>query len=431
MLEAMHLHLYRRHYDKGRCTGGHKPNTQTYESDELRPKWKKCGCPIYASGRLGDNPKFRKNTRQFRWAEAREVAEKWERHASGEDPLPPAPLPPVPRPADTSEKPRKTIESAAADIIAEHETNESSWNTIRGYRTVTNKLLRFSTDIKGYVYLDQWHKEDVKQFRVWMGVKGRSLRTYTGLLKAFFELAVFNDWITVNPARTPVKRKNKAQRLADELAERAPFTDDELTRMLAACHKYTELAAQDSRYRFTGEDLEDFILVSAYTGLRISDVATFHISRLNERGDVHVRAIKNNKWIDTWIPDWLQNRIRTRAQKFGPYIFGFRPGVGGRSLEAEIATFAGAWRDRLNALWDLCGPWAESPMPHRFRHTFVRILLQRNVPLPVIAKLAGDTEEVIRESYSKWVPELQAGVRSTLEQAFHDVPIPRPFLVKK
>jgi integrase len=427
----MPLHLYRRHYDKGRCWGGHKPNTQTYESDELRPKHKKCGCPIYASGRLGANPKFRKNTGRFTWAEAKAVAEDWERRALNPDPEPPpsGSRPPAPLPAPTgTDKPRKTIESAIADTIAEHETNESSWNTIRGYQTVTHKIHRFSSDVKGYVYLDQWEKQDVKQFRVWMGVKGRSLKTYTSLTKAFFELAVFNEWIAANPARTPAKRKNKAQRRADEAAERSPFSDEELTRMAAGCRQYARLAESDQRYQFTGEDLEDFIWISVYTGLRISDVATFHLSRMNEKGDVHVRALKNSKWVDTWIPDWLQNRIRERAQKFGPYIFGFRPGSRGRTLEEETAGFAGAWRDRLNALWELCGPWTEPPTPHRFRHTFVRILLQDHVPLPIIAKLAGDTEEVIRESYSKWVPEHQDGVRNTLRDAFQGRP--RLFVVK-
>src|SRR5215469_13529127 len=76
----MPLNLYRRHFrHEGRCAGGHTPDSQTYQSDELRPKWKRCGCPIYASGKLGDNRKFRKNTGRVVWEEAREVAESWER----------------------------------------------------------------------------------------------------------------------------------------------------------------------------------------------------------------------------------------------------------------------------------------------------------------------------------------------------------------
>ena len=35
------------------------------------------------------------------------------------------------------------------------------------------------------------------------------------------------------------------------------------------------------------------------------------------------------------------------------------------------------WRRKLKCLGNLCGPWKEELTPHRFRHTFARILLQK------------------------------------------------------
>ena len=39
-------------------------------------------------------------------------------------------------------------------------------------------------------------------------------------------------------------------------------------------------------FKWTGKDLTDFISVSVYTGLRISDVSTFHIDRMQGTGEI-------------------------------------------------------------------------------------------------------------------------------------------------
>jgi integrase len=37
---------------------------------------------------------------------------------------------------------------------------------------------------------------------------------------------------------------------------------------------------------------------------------------------------------------------------------------------------------------------------HEFRHTFIRNLVSKGVPLPVISKVSGDTQETILKRYS-------------------------------
>ena len=56
----------------------------------------------------------------------------------------------------------------------------------------------------------------------------------------------------------------------------------------------------------------------------------------------------------------------------GPLIFG-------KHSTTDINVITDVWRRKLKKLWTLCGPWKEKPTPHRFRHTFARILLQRGV----------------------------------------------------
>ena len=74
----------------------------------------------------------------------------------------------------------------------------------------------------------------------------------------------------------------------------------------------------------------------------------------------------------------------------------------------------------------MCGPWPEAPTPHRFRHTFARILLEKaGVSVRDVAELLGDTEEIVRKHYAAWVPERQARLTKVLQEAFKEKPKPK------
>jgi integrase len=110
-----------------------------------------------------------------------------------------------------------------------------------------------------------------------------------------------------------------------DVAGTVPFTDEELARMFRACETPYGNGPGAWRFSWSGQDLADFIALSVYTGLRISDVATFHSDRLRPSGEIRVRTIKMGnagKEVYTWVPEWLQERIRIRALQYGPYIFG-------------------------------------------------------------------------------------------------------------
>jgi integrase len=119
----------------------------------------------------------------------------------------------------------------------------------------------------------------------------------------------------------------------------------------------------------------------------------------------------------------LQERIRARARKFGPLIFG-------EHTTESMDVITDVWRRKLKKLWSLCeGPdfkWKEKPTPHRFRHTFARILLQRpGVTVRDVAELLGDTEDMVRRHYAAWVPERQERLTAALKAAFAEKPKPK------
>jgi integrase len=195
-----------------------------------------------------------------------------------------------------------------------------------------------------------------------------------------------------------------------------PFTDEQLEDIIKACDQL-----EDKRWgnRFgtgvwTGNDVKEFIWVMVFTGLRISDVVLFDIERLHGN-EIYLRAKKNGGDVFMWIPDWLRDRLNTRAKRCGRKIF-----LTGHS--PRIDTHTEAWRRRIYEAFALADTGEEKATPHRFRHTFARILLQKGVPVAEVADLLGDDEETVRIHYGRWVPERQARLTNIVRDAFSDKP---------
>jgi integrase len=421
----MALTLYRRH--RKECEGGHPEDARTSEFDETRRGRKKCGCLIHVSGTLGG--KFRRiQTGKANWDEAKTVVAQWQTARSWDgqpnrlQELPPAPTP-------TRELP--TITRAIRSFTAEFEEYAAP-NTQKKYKLLLKKLTAFS-ESRGYVLLEQLAPVDVREFRSSWLVSPQTTAKNMSIIKAFFEFCVSNEWLKRNPARLVKNQRSRGS--ADRRNEqKLPFSDEELRRMYEVCEtKYGKQEIKWSRvthhhraageyvrynFKWTGQDLADFISVSVYTGLRISDVATFHIDRMQPTGEIHIRTTKAGTHVYTWVPEWLQERIRTRAHEVGPYIFG-------EHTTTDMNVVTDVWRRKLNKLWGLCGTLMDKPTPHRFRHTFARILLQRpGVTVRDVAELLGNTEQMVRKHYAAWIPERQERLTAVLKAAFSEKPKP-------
>jgi integrase len=249
-------------------------------------------------------------------------------------------------------------------------------------------------------------------------VRAKAKRLST--LRAFFRFCVNRKWITENPVSSDIRPPIGANRVTNKF----PFTDEELQRIIDACDRAGAVSWTNGRDSgtWTGEDVKDFIWVMVYTGLRISDVALFHMNRL-KGNEVFLRAKKNGGEVFAYIPDWLADRLHARAKRVGQRVF-----VVGTSDRLETVT--DMWRRKINKVFELTGKFEEPPTPHRFRHTFARILLQRGVPLADVADLLGDDEKTVREHYSRWVPERQARLTKILKEAFEDKPKPKLVSIK-
>ena len=408
----MPLSLYRRHRQE--CEAEHPEESRSGEFEERSKKWKRCGCRIYAAGILGG--KFRRRyTGKSTWEEAKGVVAVWEAAGSWdglskiEEPAAPAPEP---------ESGRIAIADAIAAFLVIRAGAKIAPATLRKYRTFT-KQLRTYADNKGYVMLDQFTSGDIDVFYSGWNLGARSKGKALGTLRNFFKFCMNREWLAKNPVTSDLKPPLGANRVANKV----PFTDSDLQRIIDACDRLGAVEWNNGRKTgvWTGEDVKDFIWLLTYTGLRISDVGLFRIDRLHGN-EVFLRAKKNGGDVFTWIPDWLAQRLTQRAKRHGP-----RPFVTGESDRLETVT--DLWRRRINKVFELAGRFEDTPTPHRFRHTFARILLQRGVPVADVADLLGDDEDTVREHYARWVPERQARLTNILRDAFNDKPRPKPSVV--
>jgi integrase len=398
------LNLYRRHRQE--CEAGHPAESRSGEFEERKKGWKQCACFIFASGTLAGTFK-RKYTGKSDWEGARAVATAWEAAKAWDGPTKEAPTPPAKQEAGI------TVQDATEAFIASRKNRGIEASTLSKYQTFI-KQLRAYCNSRGYVMLDQLTVADMDRFYAsWKDGK-RAAAKKLERLKSFVKFCRKRKWITDD-----ITEDLQAPEGSSIPANKTPFTDAELNRIYAACDALGGPKPPGPGYRpWSGEDMKDFIILSIYTGLRISDVATFNTTERLKGNDVFLRMHKTKKELYTWIPDWIVKRLREREKRHGALIFRT-----GESL--VMRTIAELWRVKLAKVFKLAGPFDERPTPHRFRHTFVRILLEKGVPVADVAELIGDTEEIVRLHYARWVPERQARLTKILKEAFDDKPKPK------
>lgn len=397
----MPLALYRRHRQE--CKGGHRHNSRTSEYEERKKGWKRCECPIFASGTLSKKFK-RHNTGHWEFHIARAIAEALERAGSWTATI----HEPVPQ-QNESQIERIRVEEATEAFLAKCKNRNIAPNTLAKYRTFTNQLDAFCRD-RGCPYIDQLTVTHMDRFYAgWKdGIRAKAKKLER--LKAFIKFCVKREWLVKD-----LTDDLQAPEGSSVTVPKSPFTEEELERLYLACDKIGPQLKQGAGYRtWGGEDAKDFVYLSIYTGLRISDVATFDMMKRLKGNDVFLRMHKTKRPLFTWIPDWLVQRLRARQKVHGSLIFA-------AGITQNAKQLCDIWRNRrLKRIFELAGPWESPPHPHKFRHTFVRILLEKGVPVPDVAELIGDSEQILRKHYAAWIPGRQDRLSRILQDAFSD-----------
>jgi integrase len=402
------LNLYRRH--RKDCEAGRAEDSTSGEFAERARGWKRCGCVIFCSGTLAGDFR-RKRTGATTWDEARSYAAALEAAGSWDGKIAPT----LPQPDPVARPQRTTVADAIKVYLSNREAANLAPASLRKCGVFTRKLQAFA-DSRGYVMLDQFTARDIDIFYSTSRLGIRSKAKMLENIRTLFKFFVNRELIAKSPVSADLKPPIGANRMANKM----PFTDEQLADIIKACDQINAYK-KDGRWgnrhgsgEWTGEDLKDFIWLMTYTGLRISDVVLFDMERL-DGNEVFLRAKKNGGEMFAYIPDWLRDRLQARAQRYGK-----QPFMTSRSQRLDGMT--DVWRQRLAKVFELADVGTERANPHRFRHTFARILLEKGVPVAAVADLMGDTEQVIRQHYSRWCGERQAALTKILKDAFSDKP---------
>src|ERR1700722_8476485 len=154
-----HLNTYRRHLRD--CKGSHLEQSKSGEVQERSKGWKKCQCPIVASGTLAGI--FRRaSTFRWEWEQAKAITDAWVK-AGNWDGKTPAPPPPASTATDLAHPVRITIASAIEAYLASRNNRDIESSTMVKYKTMTNQLQAFA-DTRGYLMLDQFTVTDMDLF---------------------------------------------------------------------------------------------------------------------------------------------------------------------------------------------------------------------------------------------------------------------------
>jgi site-specific recombinase XerD len=140
-------------------------------------------------------------------------------------------------------------------------TREIGGSTLAKYKTLTNQLGLYCTE-KGYVNIDQLGVIEMDGlYSSWKdGKKGKAKKFEW--LRGFVKFCMKRKWLAENTVEDL-----KSPPGSSVINPKAPFEDEEMDRIYAACDKIGPPTKPGAGYRnWGGEDTKDFIYLSVYTG---------------------------------------------------------------------------------------------------------------------------------------------------------------------
>jgi integrase len=233
----------------------------------------------------------------------------------------------------------------------------------------------------GYVFLKQLGVVQVREFRnSWTTYSPRTAGKHIERLKRFFSWCVENGWLEESPAR-PLKSPK-----VDE-TDVVPFNEEEVAKIVKACEAYG------------GPSRERLIVLTKLmlaTGLAIGDASMLSKNRVIKNGTrwyVELRRVKTGTAVSCPIPNDLGAAFHA--------LDGETPFWSGKS---DLEDLTKNWRKVYNKIFKAAGVAGH---PHQFRHTAPKRLLVAGLSVSHVATLLGNSENIVRKHYSKWIPERQ------------------------
>jgi site-specific recombinase XerD len=280
----------------------------------------------------------------------------------------------------------------ATDAFETDAKNNIEASTLKQYKILLSRLNAFCQS-HGYVFLKQLGVVQVREFRgSWTTWSPRTSGKHIERLKRFFNWCVENGWLQDSPAK-PLKTPKVGE------TDVVPFTEDEVGKILKSCKAYQG----PNRARLIV--LTEMMLA---TGLAIGDATTLPKTKIvkNHAGySVELRRMKTGAAVSCAIPNDLAKSILA--------LDGDTPFWSGKS---DLEDITKNWRKIYGKIFLAAGIEGH---PHQFRHTAAKRLLVKGVSAGFVASVLGDSEEIVRRHYSKWIPERQDAVDKAIRATWN------------
>jgi len=334
-------------------------------------KYKSCFCPIWVQGTL-DGRSVRKSLDLTSWEAAQRKIRDLEIHG---------------------ESRTVTVDEACTRWITDCEVRGLKEETLRKYRARTAEL----TEKFGSISVRSITLDDLRKLRESWEVQASSMRKRVEILRGFFAFCVSSEWIAANPA------KQLKPPVGGEKAK-LPFSKTEVEKIMWALDTYSEIYPTTAPHTLLR--LRAMVLLMRHSGLRISDVVSLRAEKISS-GKVFLRQAKSEKPV--WLP-LPKNVVKALAAcDLGDGRFFWDEG-------GKIKTTITEWQVRLKKMFTIAG--IADGHGHRFRHTLAKDLLERGVPLEMVAAILGNTVKVCEKHYSHWVQSRQNALEEAVKKTW-------------
>jgi integrase/recombinase XerD len=347
-------------------------------------RYRRCSCPIWIEGSIGEERVPRKALNQTSW----EAAEEYVRESNKTGKLGGAVF-------------KLTTISEAVELYLQDVGARVRASTVRLHRVLLKDSLLPWCEDKGLRYLKELDVKVMIAYRAsWTYAPLTALKKFERL-RSFFRFCFKAGWMPVNPMEA--LKAPKA-----DTPPTLPFSDEEIDRIIEAARTFK---IRGSYGRKNAIRVLAFVYVLRYSGLRISDAAGLAKERLTADGKLFLHMQHKTKVpVFVPLPPFVVSVLREQGEQSVHPDYFFWTAVG------TIESACSSWKRTLYRIYELAN--VKEGHAHRFRDTFATALLLKGVPLETVSQLLGHrSTKVTEESYSPWIKarqdQLEAAVRAT------------------